>query len=68
MGLGHVAATDQYMTAGAELYDLPLAYQAGDLNGPEQGRPAGRLRPPAARQPPARPSSRMPVPVATTLD
>jgi hypothetical protein len=33
MGLGHVPATDQYMTAGPELYNLPLAYQAGDLNG-----------------------------------
>jgi hypothetical protein len=33
MGLGHIPATDQYMTPGAELYALPLSYQAGDLEG-----------------------------------
>ena len=46
MGLGHVGPTDQHMTAGAELYDLPLSYQAGDLNGLSKvGLQAGDLRP-----------------------
>ena len=45
MGLGHIPATDQYMTPGAELYDLPLTYQAGDLNGfSKVGLQAGCLR------------------------
>ncbi len=67
MGLGHVAATDQYMTAGAELYYLPLAYQAGDLNGLSKvGLQAGCVRPLRAGRRAA--LDRMPVPVATTLD
>lgn len=46
MGLGHVGPTDQYMTAGAELYNLPLSYQAGDLQGfSKVGLEAGCLRP-----------------------
>ncbi|HSU03816.1 MAG TPA: hypothetical protein VLK03_14795 [Nocardioides sp.] len=46
MGLGHVGETDQYMTAGAELYDLPLLYQAGDLQGLSKvGLQSGCLRP-----------------------
>ena len=46
MGLGHVPATDQYMTAGPELCSLPMAYQAGDLAGPASvGLQAGCIRP-----------------------
>ncbi len=46
MGLGHVPATDQYMTPGPEFYDLPLSYQAGDLQGfAEVGLQAGCVRP-----------------------
>ena len=46
MGLGHVAPTDQYMTAGPELYNLPLAYQAGDLTGlAKVGLQAGCVKP-----------------------
>lgn len=46
MGLGHVGPTDQYMTAGVELYHLPLSYQAGDLQGfSKVGVEAGCLRP-----------------------
>lgn len=67
MGLGHVAPTDQYMTAGAELYDLPLSYQAGDLNGFNHvGLQAGCIRP--LRSSRRQVLDRLPVPVATTLD
>lgn len=67
MGLGHIAATDQYMTPGAELYNLPLAYQAGDLNGLSKvGLQAGCVR--ALRAGRRAALDRMPVPVATTLD
>ncbi len=46
MGLGHVPATDQYMTSGPALYNLPLAYQAGDLTGlAKVGLQAGCVRP-----------------------
>lgn len=46
MGLGHVPATDQYMTAGPELYNLPMAYQAGDLTGlAKVGLQAGCIEP-----------------------
>jgi hypothetical protein len=46
MGLGHVPATDQYMTAGPELYNLPLSYQAGDLAGlAKVGLQAGCIKP-----------------------
>jgi hypothetical protein len=46
MGLGHVGPTDQYMNPGPAFYDLPLAYQAGDLNGLSRiGLQAGCLRP-----------------------
>ena len=67
MGLGHVTATDQYMTAGPELYDLPLSYQAGDLNGLSKvGLQAGCVRPLRAHR---RASlERVPAPVATTSD
>ncbi|MFC7359459.1 hypothetical protein [Nocardioides astragali] len=67
MGLGHVAATDQYMTAGPELYDLPLSYQAGDLTGLSKvGLQAGCIRPLRGHRRQA--LERLPVPVATTLD
>ncbi len=67
MGLGHVPATDQYMTPGAELYDLPLSYQAGDLNGLSKvGLQAGCVRPLRAGRRSV--ASRLPVPRATTLD
>ena len=67
MGLGHVGPTDQYMTAGAELYDLPLSYQAGDLNGMSKvGLQAGCVRPLRSRGKAV--LGRLPVPVATTLD
>jgi hypothetical protein len=46
MGLGHVGAIDQVMTAGPEGYDLPVSYQAGDLAGlAKVGLQAGCLRP-----------------------
>lgn len=67
MGLGHVPATDQYMTAGAELYALPLLYQAGDLNGlSEVGLQAGCLRPLRGHRKPS--FDRAPVSVSVTLD
>ncbi len=67
MGLGHIAATDQYMTPGPELYELPLAYQAGDLHGLSRvGLQAGCVRPLRAGR--REPLDRMPVPVATTVD
>ena len=67
MGLGHVPATDQYMTAGPELYDLPLSYQAGDLNGfSKVGLQAGCLRP--LRWSRKQALYRVPVPVVRTLD
>lgn len=67
MGLGHVPPTDQYMTPGAELYNLPLSYQAGDLNGLNKvGLQAGCVRPLRSGRKPV--MHRLPVPVATTLD
>ena len=67
MGLGHVAPTDQYMTAGPELYDLPLSYQAGDLNGLSKvGLEAGCIRPLRGHR--KQVLDRLPVPLATTLD
>ena len=67
MGLGHVAPTDQYMTAGPELYALPLSYQAGDLNGLSKvGLQAGCIRPLRGHR--KHVLERLPVPVATTLD
>lgn len=67
MGLGHVAPTDQYMTAGPELYQLPLSYQAGDLNGLSKvGLQAGCIRPLRGHR--RQVLDRLPVPVATTLD
>ncbi|MDR7254596.1 hypothetical protein J2X46_003589 [Nocardioides sp. BE266] len=66
MGLGHVAATDQYMTAGAELYYLPLQYQAGDLNGLSKvGLQAGCTKRVRYR---GKVELRRVAPVATTLD
>lgn len=67
MGLGHVGPTDQYMTPGAELYNLPLSYQAGDLKGlSKMGLQAGCVRP--LRGGRRTVAGRLPVPVATTLD
>ena len=67
MGLGHVGPTDQYMTAGAELYNLPLTYQAGDLNGfSKVGLEAGCLRP--ARSGRRAELGRAPVSTLVTLD
>ena len=67
MGLGHVGPTDQYMTAGAELYDLPVVYQAGDLNGLSKvGLQAGCLRPIGRRGKTA--AARVPAPVDVVLD
>ncbi len=67
MGLGHVPSADQYMTAGAELYDLPLSYQAGDLNGfSKVGLEGGCLRPLRGNRRTA--SDRAPVSVSVTLD
>jgi hypothetical protein len=67
MGLGHVAPTDQYMNPGPAFYDLPLAYQAGDLNGLSKvGLQAGCLRPLRHGRTPA--LEPRPVPVAVTLD
>lgn len=67
MGLGHVGPIDQYMTAGAELYDLPLSYQAGDLNGLSKvGLEAGCLRPVRTRGRTG--LSRVPVSTLVTLD
>lgn len=66
MGLGHVPATDQYMTPGPELYGLPLAYQAGDLNGLSKvGLQAGCIRPLRSSRRAA--LERVPLPLATTL-
>lgn len=67
MGLGHVAPTDQYMTPGPELYNLPLSYQAGDLKGlSKMGLQAGCVRPLRAGRRSV--ASRLPVPVAATFD
>ncbi len=67
MGLGHVSSQDQYMTPGPELYNLPLSYQAGDLNGfSKVGLQAGCIRPLRSSRKPD--LQRLPVPVATTLD
>ena len=67
MGLGHVAPTDQYMTPGPELYDLPLSYQAGDLNGLSKvGLQAGCVRP--LRGGRRSVVGRLQVPLTTTLD
>ena len=67
MGLGHVGEIDQYMTAGAELYDLPLLYQAGDLKGLSKvGLEAGCLRP--ARSGRRSELGRAPVSTLVTLD
>lgn len=46
LGLGHVPAVDQHMTAAPEGYDLPSVYSAGDLAGlAKVGLQAGCLRP-----------------------
>lgn len=46
LGLGHVAPIDQHMTPGAEGYDLPTSYSAGDLFGlAHVGLQQGCLRP-----------------------
>lgn len=46
MGLGHVPPIDQQMTPGAEGYDLPDYYSAGDLKGLSKvGLEQGCLRP-----------------------
>ena len=67
MGLGHVSPVDQYMTAGAELYDLPLSYQAGDLQGfSKVGLEAGCLR--RLRTTGRTSFDRAPVSVSVTLD
>lgn len=67
MGLGHVKPTDQYMTAGAELYNLPISYQAGDLNGLSKvGLEAGCIRPLRGNRKPV--LGRVPAPVGVTLD
>jgi hypothetical protein len=67
MGLGHVPATDQYMTAGPELYDLPVSYQAGDLEGfSKVGLQGGCLRALRTSRKPV--LDRRPVSVVTTLD
>ncbi len=67
MGLGHVGPTDQYMNPGPAFYDLPLAYQAGDLTGlSEVGLQAGCLRPLRHGRTPA--LARRPVTEVVTLD